>query len=291
MRNLRLTPRLCLSVIAGSGLIVLSSASAETVTIEPVKDNTLYEDPSGQTSNGAGEGIFAGVTGMGSIRRAVLAFDVAGNVPAGSTINSVELTLRMSMTIAGPQDIALRRLTSDWGEGDSNATFGGGGAGTQAEQGDATWLHTFFPDQFWNNEGGDFVATDSAVETVAFEGFYTWGSTEQMLADVQSWLDKPDNNFGWILIGNESTSSTAKRFDSREHPVPENRPKLTIDFTPPAEPCSGDINDDNEVNVSDLLALLSAWGPCADCPEDLNGDDEVNVTDLLELLGNWGPCQ
>jgi hypothetical protein len=271
-------------------LIPVGAAPGETVTIEPIKDNTLYETAAGDTSNGAGDVFFAGVNAMGAIRRGVIAFDVAGNVPAGSTINSVELTLNMSMTVAGAEDVALHRLTSDWGEGDSNASFGGGGAGAPAEEDDATWLHTFYPDEFWNNNGGDFVSTQSAVITVAFEGSYTWGSTKQMIADVQSWLDQPGGNFGWILIGNESTSVTTKRFDSRENSDPSDRPKLTIDFTPPSSGCVGDTNNDNEVNVTDLLNLLGVWGPCAGCPEDFNDDDEVNVTDLLALLGNWGPC-
>lgn len=52
-----------------------------------------------------------------------------------------------------------------------------------------------------------------------------------------------------------------------------------------------DFNGDCAVNVTDLLALLSAWGDCPagdDCPEDLNDDNTVNVSDLLILLGAWG---
>jgi hypothetical protein len=51
----------------------------------------------------------------------------------------------------------------------------------------------------------------------------------------------------------------------------------------------GDSNGDGMVNVTDLLAILSAWGPCAaPCGPDTNGDGQVNVTDLLTVLGNWG---
>ncbi len=51
----------------------------------------------------------------------------------------------------------------------------------------------------------------------------------------------------------------------------------------------GDVDGDGQVNITDLLALLSDWGPCpASCPADLNGDSLVNVEDLLILLGNWG---
>ena len=49
----------------------------------------------------------------------------------------------------------------------------------------------------------------------------------------------------------------------------------------------GDLNGDWLVNVTDLLTLLAAWGPCPACPADLNGDEAVDVLDLLLLLGNW----
>ncbi|TVQ54092.1 MAG: hypothetical protein EA377_06365 [Phycisphaerales bacterium] len=54
--------------------------------------------------------------------------------------------------------------------------------------------------------------------------------------------------------------------------------------------CTGDITGSGTVEVTDLLMLLDAWGPCDDCDEDLNGDGIVNVFDMLMLLENWGTC-
>jgi hypothetical protein len=53
--------------------------------------------------------------------------------------------------------------------------------------------------------------------------------------------------------------------------------------------CPGDVNGDETVNVTDLLALLAAWGE-SDVPEDINDDGIVNVEDLLLLLAAWGDC-
>ena len=51
---------------------------------------------------------------------------------------------------------------------------------------------------------------------------------------------------------------------------------------------AGDIDGDGLVAVSDLLAILSAWGDCpALCPEDVDGDGTVGVGDLLVVLGGW----
>ena len=59
------------------------------------------------------------------------------------------------------------------------------------------------------------------------------------------------------------------------------------------EKCHADFDDDGTVGVSDLLALLAAWGACANqngCPEDLDDNSFVGLSDLLVLLANWGPC-
>ena len=58
----------------------------------------------------------------------------------------------------------------------------------------------------------------------------------------------------------------------------------------PNLPCPADFDDDGNVGVSDLLALLASWGPCNDCPADFDGNGSVGASDLLALLGNWGPC-
>ena len=51
------------------------------------------------------------------------------------------------------------------------------------------------------------------------------------MSDVQGWLDDPETNFGWVLLGNEESATTTKRFDSREHEDPTVRPVLRIEFT------------------------------------------------------------
>src|SRR2546429_9993663 len=100
-----------------------SLASALTVSIIPSKDNTLYEyDPAeGDHSNGAGFHFFAGENAMGEIRRGVLAFDIAGTIPPGSTITAVSLSMNMSMTPTGAVTVELHKLLADWGEGTSHA--------------------------------------------------------------------------------------------------------------------------------------------------------------------------
>ena len=216
-------------------LVYRPSVSSTRIALSPSRDNTLYEDETGSLSNGAGEHFFVGSTDMEMIRRGVIAFDVAGGIPEGSTILSATLKLNMSKSNTGVQPIALHRLLAAWGEGRSNAPDNEG-AGTSATPGSATWIHTFFDSGFWTTPGGDFSSTARATRMVAGIGFYTWGSTAEMVTDVQAWLDTPATNFGWLLAGNESTATTTKRFDTRENSDPSLRPLLIIDYVAPPVP-------------------------------------------------------
>lgn len=261
---------------------------AVDVILSPVKDNTLIESTGDPLSNALGDGLYCGRTSSFAgftLRRPVLAFDVAGAIPAGSVIETASLDLFLIRTLSTSDSHALHRLLADWGEGTS-LSFGGGGAA--ATPGDATWLHRFFPGQTWTTPGGDFHAIASATTVVAnVQGFYTWGSTAQMVADVQGWLDNPGTNFGWVLIGNEVDFQTARKFASRENATPANRPRLRITFTPACNP--GDINCDGLVNETDrdlfvgvLLGTNNNPQQVARC--DLNGDSLANGRDIPDMV-------
>ena len=142
------------------------------VALGPSKDNTLYFSITGGFSNGAGNHIFAGKNNSGNARRAVIAFDLASQVPAGATITGATLTRNMSRSQAGAETVKLHRLLADWGEGTSQA-FGNEGGGASASSGDATWTHRFFSTATWQTTGGDFSPTVSASTSVGSIGSYT----------------------------------------------------------------------------------------------------------------------
>lgn len=66
------------------------------------------------------------------------------------------------------------------------------------------------------------------------------------------------------------------------------------------ESCIGDTNNDGAVNVTDLLAVISAWGACGSpCPTDVapggpcgvGTDGVTDVLDMLAVIGSWGECE
>jgi len=208
---------------------------AESAFLRPVKDGTLIEHPSGGLSNGSGPSLFAGRVGSASdsIRRAVLEFDVTGSIPAGSTVTGAVLWLNLAGTNAGVISVRIHRIQSDWGEG---ASFASGGGGAASTPGDSTWIHRYYDDVFWTRPGGDFDPVPRAAAPVDQPGRYSWGPTPETAEDVQAWLDHPESNHGWLLQGEEDRPTTVKRFDSREHAEEANRPLLQIEFIPPCVP-------------------------------------------------------
>ncbi len=231
---------LLLVVLTLFGLIFcfgeVSVAMAETVVVNASQDITLINSTTGNVSNGKGP-LFSGRTGgsgPGALR-ALLAFDVASAIPAGSTVTDVELMLTVLKAGGGGQAdaYALHRVEQNWGEGTS-VSAGGGGSPSTAN--DATWIHTFFDSSTWTTPGSDFVDTASVTETLSGTGSATWGSTTALVADVQAWVEDSSTNFGWILIGNENRNGSSRRFASRE--AANSAPQLTITFTPVPEPCS-----------------------------------------------------
>lgn len=113
--------------------------------------------------------------------------------------------------------------------------------------------------RIWKRSPGSLIRV--VDHTVTFAG---WSAIETELNTIR-------------LLGWEGGSSTiAARAAVDEIEV------LSTPFRP------GDVDRNGLVNVTDLLALLAAWGPCEGCLEDSNGDGLVNVTDLLNLLANWG---
>ncbi|PKB72472.1 MAG: hypothetical protein BZY87_00005, partial [SAR202 cluster bacterium Io17-Chloro-G6] len=192
------------------------------------RDDTLYESLGGQRNNGAGQWVFTGKTNDGQIRRGLIGFDIAGKIPAGATITGVTLTMNMSRTAAGDAEVGLHLLLAEWQEGAADA-LANEGSGAEADQGDVTWTHRVFNSLDWDTPGGEFSSEASASVTVGDVGSYTWASTSQLVADVKNWLDNPAANFGWLLLGDESKSQTAKRFDSKENQSAENRPVLVVE--------------------------------------------------------------
>jgi hypothetical protein len=262
--------RTVLHPLVAAFVFLATAAHAATTTIDAAKDNTIFQSNSNNSAGGAA-GIRAGTNGSGSPRRGLIAFDIASNVPAGSIITGVQLTLYVGDTpTVGYYDVGLHKLTKDWGEGsagNSEPALSGTGMGSPASPGDATWSHAMLGSASWTNAGalGDFNAVASATTSVGgpVDSPINWTSTSALVADVQSWLDTSATNFGWALINaHEETIRSQNVFYSREATQnsselpnsldPTWRPSLTITYVESPSP-SGDYNGNGVVDAADYV--------------------------------------
>ena len=267
-----------------SMLLPFATVHADSISLAPAADATLIQEPTGEYALGAAYNVYAGRigdNGGATIRRGLMRFNL-GAIPAGSTITSVSLRMYMSQTQSGSQTVGLHRCSLAWNEG---SAFAFGGAGAPAGVGDSTWTYQSYPTVPWPTAGGAFAATASGTKAVAAVGFYTWASTPALVADVQSWLNQPSTNHGWVIKGNEAASTTVKRFEARE--AAANQPVLVVNFLPPAAR-PADLNTNGVVDGADLAILLGQWEQGASSPADLTDDGTVNGADLAVLLGDWG---
>jgi hypothetical protein len=197
-------------------------ASETLDTLAAILDNTLYEDNDGALSNGAGEQMFAGRAAGGKQHRALVKFSVANVVPDDATILSAALRLRSTSLGFVSSNITLHRALKEWGEGTSDAA-GDEQAGAPATNGDATWKHAVYPDDEWDQLGGDFTDDVSGGREIRGGGAYEISSAG-VTRDVQNWARATLENNGWVV----ASSDTVKRYATRENSNPSWRPALII---------------------------------------------------------------
>ena len=218
------------------------SLQAGTAALNPVADTTLIEYAS--NANLGGVDFFnAGTSGIGYRNRALMQFSLSEVIPAGAIINSATLILdivRQPGSDSEPSPFSLHRMLTSWDEGDKIPDESSPGLGAIATIGEATWIHRSLGGEMWAAPGGlpgvDYFSTASSTAFVYGLGDpVEFGSTLDLTADVQLWLDNPQSNFGWMLLTQtEDIVKTARSFASREHEI--GGPILVIDFTPVPEP-------------------------------------------------------
>jgi len=234
------------------------SALGDSTNLAPIADTTLSENyPS---NNFGGMAFFnSGTTQNLTRNRGLFKFEVAGNLPAGSRIKSANLVLTVTKLPADGytfSDFGLHRLLRDWGEGNkvTPPSIPNAGNGAPATTNEANWFYRFaFTTNIWSSPGAaatnDYVPDVSSGQTIygLNDSPYTFPSTPLTVADVQLWLDKPQTNFGWILVcAGEESGFTARRFGSRQDT--NNAPQLNIEYVPPPSidrvQCNG-----NQLNI------------------------------------------
>lgn len=226
-------------------ILISPLLGAEEMTLSAVADTSLFgNDPDfnfGRQRDLPSGGLGAQAR-TSRLCRVLYKFDIAASVPAGSTIEAAEMELSISRMIpdnARTSDFVLNRVLVDWGEGTG---FGERPGGREAVEGEATWNNRFHPDQAWSAPGGQFGVDFAEEQSALIENVhgsktrattYRFAMNAQGVADLQSMLDDPSANFGWVVTSaEESTGLTARRWVSRETRNEGPPPELKITYTP-----------------------------------------------------------
>ncbi|WP_290642478.1 DUF4347 domain-containing protein, partial [Aquabacterium sp.] len=151
----------------------------------------------------------------------------ANQVPLGSVVTSVTLTLNMtaSPTFTNPT-FSLYQMLSAWTD---TSTYNSMGSGVDG----AEYVST-----------ADFSFADNGTGSYSFT-FSTAGHA--MINTVQSWINGTSSNQGWYLFCNDNSSKAS--FSSSEDATAANRPTLAITYTAPSPP-SLDLDANNSSGAS-----------------------------------------
>ena len=235
------SPRALLVLLAVC--VPLSVTCADVVTLRPVADTSLLETVPNNNLGGQSF-LAAGTTQNNTKTRGLLLFDFT-QIPVNTTISAVTLQVEVTQQPADGYAISafgLHRMLVSWGEGNKIAANPlSPGQGAPATAGEATWNQRFVGTTPWSLPGAkrdtEFVTAPSSVEVIYNVGSspYHFQSTAELVADVQSWVNDPQGNHGWMLMTEaEGTPFTARRFGSREDV--SRAPLLTVEFSVVPEP-------------------------------------------------------
>lgn len=125
-----------------------------------------------------------------------------------------------------------------------------------------------------NDDGDSWTTVHSTGGTDA-----TWQVASFQISDYI--IPSATTRLRWLVADGGTPSVVEAGIDNLQIDV------LTCDDV---VPCTGDANESGEVNVDDILLVLSFYGETTDGPADIDGDGIITVNDLLAIIAAWGPC-
>jgi hypothetical protein len=211
-----------LCMLAGFGLLHFASGCGGQADEEASREETARDRTTSALASPAGfqQGVSPSTSYAGasdSTRKhtnALLRFDV-GAIAYGSKVTSVSLTVNVTNRTSG-SGYALFALARAWSEG--QATWQAAATGSD-----------------WGSPGAagpsDRTSEPLASLTPTTTGKVTVTLNAAGVAAVQSWVDDPALNFGFVM--DTADNADGLGFDASNAPVTANRPRLDVTFDPP----------------------------------------------------------
>jgi hypothetical protein len=216
-------PGLLISALLGVAAVL--PVCADTLTVSASTDTwILAENPDANFSSDF-HGLGSGQNSHGSPMRAMVKFDLS-SIPANATITAVSMTItEIKENSFSDTDYELHRILQNWNAAET--TWNSRAAATA-----------------WNEaglgSGTDYASTASGTITATVSGFgpHTFTSNNNLVADVQAWINDPSANNGWFFKPAVDAGQNGRRWGSTTtaQSGSGNAASLTVTFTASAPP-------------------------------------------------------
>jgi disulfide oxidoreductase YuzD len=171
---------------------------------------------SGSPNNNYGSEI--NLSADGSPDESMLLYWDLTDIPIGGSIQTVDFTYQV--TNSTTQDYEIYRLHRAWNEGE------------------ATW-NEYATGQSWQISGAEGTSDRGTISLGSIDGSsngnYTISMNTEGISVVQSWVDDPSSNYGFIIM-DYINATNGLEISSRETGTISNRPELTVTYSSSAEP-------------------------------------------------------
>jgi hypothetical protein len=182
-----------------------------------VIDAFVKQESPTQTTNGGANtmDVQSSAAGSGSNHRSFVRFDLSGcSIPTTATVKTVTLSLYVVTLANNCRTHDIQKATSTWSETVSWNTMPTVSGTVSSQQ----------------NVGNVTGCANKTTNT-----YVNWtGSTAGagLVADAQSWVTTPANNFGWMVRDDVESSATAYKFTYQTHEINTlaKSPQLTVGF-------------------------------------------------------------
>jgi hypothetical protein len=215
---------IALLLVSVFGVSRLPGQYVFTANLFPAADATIVlEAP--DNNYGTSPSIVAGFSSdASSLSRALIRFDLS-SLPTNAIVTNITLTLTPLNQPPVQGTYFLSPMLTNWVE--TQVTWNSRSSGMP-----------------WSQPGGDFTGETGYAflsnETPRTNNAFTDDGSFPgygLVADAQSWIDNPAENFGWILTAwPEDIAGSAFQFGSREDKGAQ--PVLTVSYTLPFTPVS-----------------------------------------------------
>lgn len=190
--------RLILGLLGAAAVLPVC---ADTLTVSASTDTWILAENPDANFDGDSHGLGAGMNSHGSPMRAMFKFDLSA-IPANATITAVSVTVdEIKESSLASTDYELHRILQSW---------------TAAE---ATWNNRT-TGATWSSPGlgpdTDYISTTSDTITAAVGalGPHTFNTTDNLVADVQAWVNDPSKNNGWFFKATTESGQNGRRWGS-----------------------------------------------------------------------------